>query len=196
MTKSQEGQANFVIEYLKGMRNGYFLDIGAYDGVEFSNTYDLEKTYDWTGVLAECDISVKVKDRSSPVERKAVWSKSGEKLPFKIVKGAKLSGIISELSHPKGLSRDGSIVDVETISLNDLLVKYNCPKHINYMSMDIEGAEYQVLSAFDFTYTFDVISVEHIKDKEKIYDILQKNNYVAKKEFLLGNETIFVRKGL
>ena len=35
------------------MKNGYFIDIGALDGVTMSNTYLLETRYDWTGICVE-----------------------------------------------------------------------------------------------------------------------------------------------
>jgi FkbM family methyltransferase len=197
MSFSQEGQDTFVIEYLNNMRNGYFIDIGAYDGKEFSNTYDLEKLYGWTGILVECDPNVVgelKKHRSSMIETRAIWSKSGEQIKFKSVNGGKLSGIQSTLIHKKALSRDGSFHMLETISLNDLLYKHDCPKHINYMSIDIEGAEYEVLSAFDFSYTFDIVSIEHLSNAKDIVNLMEDNGYITSKVVLQGNETIFVRK--
>jgi hypothetical protein len=50
---SQYGQDQFVAEYLKRKRKGYFLDSGAADGVLGSNTLLLEKVYDWSGICIE-----------------------------------------------------------------------------------------------------------------------------------------------
>src|SRR5205823_12423666 len=50
---SQLGQDKVVDEYLRGKRNGVFVDIGAYDGVTFSNTLMLENERDWTGICIE-----------------------------------------------------------------------------------------------------------------------------------------------
>jgi FkbM family methyltransferase len=197
MTKSQEGQVDFVIKHLNGMRNGYFVDIGAYDGLEFSNTYTLEKDYGWTGLLVECDPAVSralKHNRTSIVETRAVWKESNVDVEFKSIEGGKLSGISEKLAHKKAVSRSGKIYSLQTISLNDLFIHHQCPKHINYMSVDIEGAEYDVLSAFDFSHTFDVVSIEHIRDREKIIDLMTSKGYKAAKTILDGNETIFVRE--
>ena len=51
---------------------------------------------------------------------------------------------------------------VETITLNDLLDFYNAPKEINYLSIDSEGSEFDILKNFDFSKRkINIISVEH-----------------------------------
>jgi len=197
MSYSQDGQEQFVIEYLKGLRNGYFLDIGAYDGIEFSNTFMLETEYNWNGLLVECDpavVSRLKQNRKQQIETSAMWSESDKEVQFKSIEMGKLSGIANRLNHPKASVRKGTIHTIKTISLNDLLRKYNCPKHINYMSLDVEGVEYDILSTFDFQYTFDVVSIEHANDAESITMLMENNGYQTAKVILKGGETIFVRK--
>ena len=56
---SQIGQDFWVYgEVFDEMRNGFFLDLGAYDGVLFSNTYILEKRYNWDGICVEANPEV------------------------------------------------------------------------------------------------------------------------------------------
>lgn len=52
---SQIGQDLFVLKCLQGKRNGYFLEIGSHDAIHISNTYLLEKEYDWRGIMVEYD---------------------------------------------------------------------------------------------------------------------------------------------
>ena len=62
-------------------------------------------------------------------------------------------------------------------------MKYNAPKVIDYLSFDIEGSEYEILSHFDFeSYKFRVITCEHnyTKMREKIYDLLISKGYRRK----------------
>ena len=52
-THSQAGQDLWVLETLKNKKNGFFLDIGAYDGLKYSNSYLLEKNFNWNGLMVE-----------------------------------------------------------------------------------------------------------------------------------------------
>jgi len=195
---SQSGQDEYVINKLKNIRNGYFVDIGAWDGIEFSNTYALEQEYDWTGLLVECDPAVtrvlKQNRPNSIIDTRALWSETNKEVVFKSVDGGKLSGVADLISHPKGVARNGKSHSITTISLNDLFITHNCPKHINYMSMDTEGSEYEILKTFDFTYTFDVVTIEHWNNKDEILELMKSNGYKKVKSLLDGTETVFVRK--
>ena len=53
MSKSQLGQEIKVINFYKEKKNGYFIEIGASDGIELSNTYLLESEYKWNGICIE-----------------------------------------------------------------------------------------------------------------------------------------------
>ena len=69
---------------------------------------------------------------------------------------------------------------VETISLDDLLKKYNAPEIIDYLSIDTEGSELDILNNFDFnSYQFRVITCEHnyTPARKKIYKLLKNKGY-------------------
>ena len=69
---------------------------------------------------------------------------------------------------------------VKTVSLNDLLERYKAPYDIDYLSIDTEGTELEILRTFDFNkYSFSVITVEHnfSSDRDGQYDLLSKNGY-------------------
>jgi len=77
--------------------------------------------------------------------------------------------------------------EVQTISLNDLCKKYNAPAQIDYLSIDTEGSELEILSHHNFNaYTFKVITVEHnySKNREKIFELLTSKGYLRKYEQL------------
>ena len=70
---------------------------------------------------------------------------------------------------------------VNTVSLNDLLERHAAPALIDYLSIDTEGSEFEILNAFDFSrHTFSVITCEHnfSNQRKDIYDLLVRNNYV------------------
>ena len=56
MSTSQFGQDLQVLSFYNGKRDGFFVDIGAYDGKYISNTYMLEKNFDWKGICVEPNI--------------------------------------------------------------------------------------------------------------------------------------------
>jgi hypothetical protein len=69
---------------------------------------------------------------------------------------------------------------VRTISLNDLLQKHNAPAEIDYLSIDTEGSEFEILNAFDFSkHRVKVITCEHnyTEMREKIFKLLTENGY-------------------
>jgi hypothetical protein len=71
--------------------------------------------------------------------------------------------------------------DVKTVSLIDLLDQHDAPRLIDYLSIDTEGSEYEIIKDFDFKkYKFSVITVEHgfTKKREDIYRLLVDNGYV------------------
>ena len=73
--------------------------------------------------------------------------------------------------------------------MNDLLVKYNAPKIIDYLSIDTEGSEFNILNNFDFNkYKFRIITCEHnfTPNKNKIHKLLTKNGYVKKHSSLVS----------
>src|SRR5882672_11135855 len=84
-TTSQNFQDLFALFKLKEKKRGYFVEFGAGDGIDSSNTYLLETKYEWNGIVAE---PAKIrhddlrKNRSCAIEFRCVWSKSGETVVF------------------------------------------------------------------------------------------------------------------
>lgn len=79
--------------------------------------------------------------------------------------------------------KGGARYDVETISLLDFLASAKSPTDIDYMSIDIEGGEYEVLNNFDFSkYNIKLISVEHNYSdmRQEIQNILSNWGYRSK----------------
>ena len=184
-TLSQLGQEIFVLCHLGFKQNGFFVEFGSCDGRNCSNTNLLENEFNWSGILAE---PAKIwhedlkKNRNVNIDYDCVWGKTGEKLTFNEVDAAVLSTIKNYSDCDKHtLSRQkGKIYSVNTISLEDLLIKHKAPKNIDYLSIDTEGSEYEILKNFNFDkYKFSVITCEHnfTPSREKIYELLTSNGY-------------------
>jgi FkbM family methyltransferase len=172
--KSQIGQDEWVCKMLNNKRDGYFLDIGANDGVWMSNTYYLEKKLGWIGICVEPALkpfSRLVNTRNCICVNKAVYNRTG---------------IVSFHDYPEEQWRghiDSNGRKVECITLQDLIKEYDCPKLIDYISIDVEGLEYEILTAFPFDeYTARLWTIEHNDDerglkRDKIRDLMYQNGY-------------------
>jgi FkbM family methyltransferase len=160
-----------------------FLEIGASDGIELSNTYLLEQKYNWSGICVEPikdDYEKLINNRSCFCSNLAIYSKSNEELEFNIYEYNLFSGIDKHINTFINQPIKEKII-VKTITLTDLLDAYSAPYFIEYMSLDTEGSEYEILSVFDFNkYKFGLIHVEHNYEEPKrqlIKELLLKNGY-------------------
>ena len=191
-SKSQLRQDIFALSQNGFKRNGFFVEFGAASGVDLSNTYLLEKQFGWNGILAEparCWHKSIAANRNCHVETDCVWIDSHSTLTFNESDSSELSTIEQYASGDlhTDTRKAGRTYQVKTISLVDLLDKYNAPKVIDYLSIDTEGSELDILNSFDFSkYQFKVITCEHnfTPAREKIFDLLTRNNYVRKNEEL------------
>jgi FkbM family methyltransferase len=189
-SKSQLSQDLFVLSELGFKENGYFVEFGATNGIHLSNSYLLEKEFFWDGILAEPAQmwhSALKENRTAAIETKCVWKKSGETLVFNETEIGELSTIddFSDSDNNFSSREYGKRYNVETISLMDLLEYFDAPQSIDYLSIDTEGSEYEILQGFDFErYQFRVITCEHnyTPMREKIYNLLTRNGYERKFE--------------
>tara|TARA_B100000963_G_scaffold322466_1_gene306543 strand:+ start:413 stop:1165 length:753 start_codon:yes stop_codon:yes gene_type:complete len=178
-SKSENSQDIMVLDQLNFKRNGFFVEFGAGNGKEFSNTFLLEKKFNWQGILAEpCKSFHKeiFSNRNCAIDHRAVSNKSNVEVNFTEFENKHFSRINNK-------SLNGKInYSVLTVSLMDLLSEYNCPKEFDYLSIDTEGDELKILQNLDFAiYKPLIISIEHnynIKNKESIFDLLSKRGYI------------------
>lgn len=189
ISKSQILQDLFVLYELREKENGYFVEFGAANGVDSSNSFVLEKNYNWCGILAEpariWHEELKEKRRCK-IDYRCVWSEAGRQL-FNEVSIPELSTIncYSNTDHHFKAREIGAKYYVETISLNELLESNDAPLYIDYLSIDTEGSEPEILNALDFEkYQIKIITCEHnyTQTREKIYKLLTAKGYVRKFE--------------
>lgn len=184
-SRSQIMQDLWVCFELGEKRDGFFVEFGATNGLTNSNTWFLEHGLGWTGILAEPnpvwheDLAV---NRQARIEHRCVSSTSGETVTFIATDDSdpELSAIadFSRGDHFAGVREKGRRIQVETISLDDLLDQYDAPAEIDYISIDTEGSEYDILSAYSFKRRFRLISVENNRQTERgIQTLLESKGY-------------------
>ena len=167
------------------LKEFYFVEFGATNGISISNTYLFEKFFGARGIVSEpARIWQKelARNRTCLISNKCVWESSGEKLEFVEATNPDLSGLAGYDGPIKG-KEIKETYQVDTISLNDLLQTFEAPKSINFLSIDTEGSELRILSNFDFkSFQFDVIVCEHAygKNREGIRHLLESNGYKRK----------------
>jgi FkbM family methyltransferase len=200
-SKAQFGQDLFVLSELNLKRNGYFVEFGATNGIDLSNTHLLEKEFGWSGILAEPAKTwhnALKKNRACQIDTRCVWNSSGSSLVFSETEWAELSTLSTLKSsdhHKKSRERSHSY-EVETVSLIDLLNDHGAPREIDFLSIDTEGSELEILTAFDFEkYRFGVIACEHnfTPAREQLFKLLSSHGYTRKYEDVSQYDDWYVR---
>jgi len=203
---SQFGQDKWIAEtVLPGIRSGVFVDVGAHDGITFSNTLYLETELGWNGLaiepLPEVFERLRV-NRRCAVSNLCVGPRAG-KAAFQVVSGypEMLSGIVSEYEerHVKRIKRElkehgGSVrvIEVDCCTLNEVIAGHGITA-IDYLSIDVEGAEHSILDAFDFDLCqVRVIGVENNYRDRRIPRLLSKEGF--RFHSIVGDE-FYVRQG-
>lgn len=167
---SQLNQDVNALEFFNYKKDGFFVEIGANDGVTLSNTYLLEKEFGWKGIcveaIPELYNKLVINRPNSTCISRAVYKTSDEEIEFDIANENLLSGISELISqnsvHYNNVKNNRKIIKVKTITFTDLLDQNNAPKIIDYLSLDTEGSEYDILLSLDFNkYKFKLIDVEH-----------------------------------
>ena len=159
----------------RGFKRGVFVDVGAHDGVTFNNTLYFEETHGWSGINVEANPKVFAQLRENRPHATnvqcAVDEENGTTL-FLLNDGhtEMISGIKKHYDqrHLHRLSQENkahrsrtSEIEVPTRRLDGLLAEHAI-KNVNYLSIDVEGAELSVVKSIDFTQVFfDVIGFEN-----------------------------------
>jgi FkbM family methyltransferase len=178
-SKAQLAQDLFALAFSESTSPRFFVEFGATDGISLSNTWLLEKKLGWNGILAEPAKTwhdALAKNRSCSIDTRCVAKASGLKYQFLEVSNSKesspeLSSIESFANNGDWASnirlRNSNRYEVETICLDDLLDQHNAPNEIQFLSLDTEGSELEILQAHNFR-------------SRKIYSICVEHNYVKK----------------
>lgn len=188
MNYSQLDQDLWILSKFDEDYQGFFVDIGANDGITISNSYLLEQK-GWNGICIEPNMTEFQKlnvSRTSNNYQVCISDFNG-KCSFQE------NGFFGKIM-VKGSG------DTDCFTLEYFLDNVECPKTIDYMSIDVEGGEFDIIKIFPFDkYFIKYITIEHnaygndFRLKDSIYSILS-NHFDLEKENVSGFEDWYVNK--
>ena len=206
---SQSGEDNFLNEtYFKNKKNGYYIELGALDGVMYSNTKFFEDTLNWSGILIEPH---PIKYKNLEINRpnnflfNNLISNKEYPLEYRFFVDSLYSGVsgINETlpkEHFEGffncISDRQDIIKIQPTKLKDIIKNTNIT-HFDLLSLDVEGHEYEVLLSWDFSIPIDIILIETLGNSneerdEKCRQLLIENGYTFDQKF--KHNEVFIHK--
>ena len=226
--QSQMGQDMFLNRwFFKNRGPGFFIDVGAYDGILGSNTSYFEKHLQWRGIAFEPNPSafeLLRATRSCSVIQGCAYDQDGQvpflalsegeqregtmsRPPFSLLQllldsrhgGAMLSGIPEHMGQDqrvewarKAMKLSQNIATVPCHRIDTVLNEHGV-KIVDYLSIDVEGAELEVLRGIDFDKVqVNVIGVEHSHKFPEVYELLTTSDFEY--HGLLFFDEVFVHK--
>ena len=201
---SQDGQDRFIDqEIFGGQDGGFFLDIGAHDGITFSNTYFFEKYRKWKGVCVEANPKpfAKLIENRRCVALNACISNEEIEDVFLYIEGYSemLSGLKSKYDRRhldrienEIIDRGGSVEElpIKTWTVSNVARRFEFD-HVDYCSIDTEGSELAIIQSIDFSaISISVISIENNFGSNQILNFLSTRNYdlIAK----IGADEVYI----
>ena len=193
--KFSQGFEELIIrDYFRDMKDGVFLDVGCYRPVEINTTYFLERQLKWSGIAIDAISGYKeewekVRPRSQFFAY-AITDTDGETVSFHLAMGLSsldkespkkaLEMLEVEIEPPPVLQE----IQVPTITLNTLLEDAGL-ENIDFLSMDIEGAELLALKGFDIQrFKPALCCIEHAFNGPAIMEYFTKNGYEIIEKYL------------
>lgn len=175
--------------------NLFFIDLAANDAKEFSNTLALERHHGWNGLCIEPNavywyglshrkcitVGALVGDTVQPVQVK-----------FRGVFGGIVGRMDEKLANRKR-EPDSQVETRYTVPFAQILLQFKAPKMIDYMSLDVEGAEYLVMNSFPFEdYTIRLLTIE--RPTRQLKTLLESHGYLFLKDLAWWGETLWAHE--
>ena len=180
--------------YFHNKRGGTYIELGALDGVLYSNTKFFQDQLDWSGILIEPHpgaYSMLEKYRPRNYLFNNLVSCIQEEVNYKFFADGliSVSGVENTLpqehfdkyyNHASAQGLPQGNMMIQPMSLTEI-VKRTPVKHVDLLSLDVEGHELEVLQSWDFSIPIDIILIEMlgqgVEKEELCRQILYKEGY-------------------
>jgi len=196
---AQSGQDIAVSDILKGKQGGFFVDLAANHPTFLSNTYSLEQNFNWTGLCIEPNPMhwPNLVYRKCRVVGAVVGKQTMDEVTFKFLNADGVGGH-GGIVGASFDNKQASIKDTSpryTVTLKDIFSKFSVPKHIDYLSLDVEGAEEFIMSSFPFDYyQISIMTIE--RPKLKLKTLLESQGYQIISTMSSYGETIWAHESV
>lgn len=176
-SKSQYGQDLFALMCNNFKTGGSFIEFGAYDGITFSNTHLLEYSYGWKGILIDpvpAHYKKMESNRRCQLINAAITPYSETEVLIEEAAASDLSKLVPKKSLLKKVHK------VKAITLSDVIEKYLKSSALDFLSIDIEEKDFEVLTSIDFDkIQINAICVEHNnrEDSESIISFMNDKGF-------------------
>lgn len=196
---SQCGEDKHIYEkYLKDLeiKDPTYLELGAANGILWSNTLFFEKYLNWHGILIEPHPS-NFRDLTNNRPNNKLFNKliSNSKVPVKYLYFDQW--VLGCVAGVKETMPEGNMVnyylnkdpwydemrkvlkesEIMPVPLSDI-IKESGYDHIDFFSLDVEGHEYQVLESFDWSIPINIFLIETNPEDPRVRDLLEKKDYI------------------
>lgn len=188
---SQVGQDKYVYEtFFQNYNSGFFLDIGAHDGINKSNSYFFEKSLNWKGICVEPIPEIFLQltnNRNCQCIQAGISDKNGKAIFWKIEGYSEMLSGLEENYNEKHKQRilkeiseyGGNLIEMEidVLDINTLLKNNNIDK-VDYCSIDVEGSEENILSVFNSRdFEIEVLTVENNYQAKSLRKIMKSKGF-------------------
>jgi FkbM family methyltransferase len=192
----QEDEEAVVAAYFAGRGGGYFIEVGAYHPTILSQSKLLERR-GWTGLMIEPladQAKILREQRSSKVMQVACGSPAQHGTTIRIGRLGGLSTLRADRLSEDRRYHEFETVDVVTL---DSILEAHRPASIDFVSIDVEGAELDVLAGFDLArWKPGLVLIEDHIENDAIHRHMKRNAYrrvrrTGDNSWYVRNETPF-----
>jgi FkbM family methyltransferase len=186
--KSQFGEDRLLYEYFHEKKAGYYVEVGACDGIYASNTFFFERL-GWRGLLIEpipelAERCRNTRPNSQVICSAAVSPNSPDHIEFEVVEGWEALSSVS-LKRDRFYDYQPNVrkISVSARTLDAMLEEAKAPP-VDFLTIDVEGQEWQVLQGFTISrWQPEIIILERwspVPD-QRVMDYMHRNTYVYKR---------------
>jgi len=173
----------------------FFIDLAANDAVQLSNTLYLEKV-GWQGICIEPNpiYWYRLAHRKCTVAAAFVGAEDMQQVDVSL-QNEEYGGIVAAGMDNKVSKRSKTTEKRYTISLKTLFQEFHVPQTVDYLSLDVEGAEHLIMKDFPFAaYAIRFITIE--RPKPDLQKLLKANGYIFVMQLIFWGETLWVHESV